>query len=237
MQPILEASDLDAGYGEVKVLKGIGLNIMPGSITAVIGSNGAGKTTLMRTLVGLIDVGRGTVAFDGADVTNLPAHARLEAGLALVPEGRLVFADFTVDETLRIGAFSRRARQGWKARAEQMYVLFPRLRQRRTTRAGSLSGGEQQMLAIARGLMSRPKLLLLDEPSLGLAPAMAEEVFTKLGMIRDGGTTICLVEQNVYAALQMADRGYIMENGHVRFEGPAKELLALGDIREAYLGL
>ena len=237
MANILEARGLHAGYGEVRVLKKVSVYVAQGSITAVIGSNGAGKTTLMRALTGLLATQQGVITFEDADVTTLPAHVRVDKGLTLVPEGRLVFPDFTVDETLRVGAFSPHARDNWKARADHMYVLFPRLQQRRRVRAGSLSGGEQQMLALARGLMSKPRLLLLDEPSLGLAPAMADELFEKLRDIRNEGVTICIVEQNVYAALQMADYGYILENGQINGEGPAGKLLEMDSIREAYLGL
>jgi branched-chain amino acid transport system ATP-binding protein len=234
---ILEARGLHAGYGEVRVLKEVSVRVAQGSITAVIGSNGAGKTTLMRTLTGLLSPQQGVIAFEDADVTALPAHVRVNKGLTLVPEGRLIFPDFTVDETLRVSAFSRHARDNWKSRADHMYVLFPRLRERRHVRAGSLSGGEQQMLALARGLMSKPRLLLLDEPSLGLAPAMADELFEKLRDIRNAGVTICIVEQNVYAALQMADYGYVLEDGQINAEGPAAKLLDMDSIREAYLGL
>ena len=234
---LLEAHELRAGYGEIEVLKGISLAIRPGAITAVIGSNGAGKTTLMRALSGLIPARSGQIEFDGRRVEKLSADQRVEQGLALVPEGRLVFPDFTVQETIKIGAYAHRAREGWKQRAEDMYALFPRLQQRRLSRAGLLSGGEQQMLALARGLMSKPILLLLDEPSLGLAPAMADEVFRQLRVIRDQGITICLVEQNVHAALEIADYGYVLEDGHVRFEGPSAELLSMGSIQESYLGI
>ena len=223
MPNILEAAGLCAGYGEVRVLKDVSLHVAQGSITAVIGSNGAGKTTLMRTLSGLIAAQQGEVTFEHANVTAMPAHVRVEKGLALIPEGRLVFPDFTVDETLRVGAFPPRARDNWKPRAEQMYAMFPRLRERRKVRAGSL--------------MSKPTLLLLDEPSLGLAPTMADEVFGKLHNIRAQGVTICIVEQNVYAALQMADYGYVLENGQIKTEGPAGDLLKMDSIREAYLGL
>ncbi|WP_158811779.1 ABC transporter ATP-binding protein [Beijerinckia sp. L45] len=234
---LLQAKNLCAGYGEMEILKTVDFSIREGSITAVIGSNGAGKTTLMRALSGLIATRSGAITFDGGVVSGLPAHERLEKGVALVPEGRLVFPDFTVHETLKVGAFSPRAHEGWKQRIEDMYALFPRLLQRKQSRAGSLSGGEQQMLALARGLMSRPKLLLLDEPSLGLAPMMADEVFRQLRTIRDSGITICLVEQNVQAALDIADYGYVMEDGHVKMHGPAAELLTMGSIRESYLGL
>jgi branched-chain amino acid transport system ATP-binding protein len=234
---MLEARGLHAGYGEVRVLKDVSVHVLHGSITAVIGSNGAGKTTLMRTLTGLLAPQQGVITFEDADVTALPTHDRVDKGLTLVPEGRLVFPDFTVDETLRVGAFSHHARDNWKTRADHMYVLFPRLRERRHVRAGLLSGGEQQMLALARGLMSKPRLLLLDEPSLGLAPAMADELFDKLRDVRNEGVTICIVEQNVYAALQMADYCYILEDGRINAEGSAAKLLEMDSIREAYLGL
>jgi branched-chain amino acid transport system ATP-binding protein len=237
MSNLLEATDTCAGYGEMQILKHVNFVIREGAITAVIGSNGAGKTTLMRALSGLIALQSGAIHFDGQEIGKLPAYERLNIGLALVPEGRLVFPDFTVHETLRVGAFASRAHAGWKARRDQMYELFPRLLQRRSSRAGSLSGGEQQMLALARGLMSMPKLLLLDEPSLGLAPLMADEVFSQLLTIRDQGVTICIVEQNVQAALGLADYGYVFEDGQVRMEGPAADLLGLGSIRESYLGL
>ncbi len=237
MPNILEAEGLVAGYGEIRVLKDVTLKVAQDSITAVIGSNGAGKTTLMRTLSGLIAPQQGKITFEHSDVTKMPAHARVDKGIALIPEGRLVFPDFTVEETLRAGAYILRAQPGWRSRVEQMYVMFPRLRERRKVRAGSLSGGEQQMLALARGLMSEPSLLLLDEPSLGLAPIMADEVFGKLHDIRASGVTVCIVEQNVYAALQMADYGYVIENGEIKSQGPAVELLKMDSIREAYLGL
>jgi branched-chain amino acid transport system ATP-binding protein len=237
MPALLEARAACAGYGEIHVLEHVDVVIPSGSITAIIGSNGAGKSTFMRSLAGLLRLRSGSIRFDGADVTNRLAHERVNDGIALVPEGRLVFPDFTVAETLRIGAFLPRARKGWQARVEQMYELFPRLKERRATAAGLLSGGEQQMLALARGLMSVPRVLLLDEPSLGLAPAMADEVFGALRAIRDQGVTIGIVEQNVYAALSIADSAYVMEDGHVVRHGPSKTLIDDPTIRQAYLGL
>lgn len=237
MPALLEARAACAGYGEIHVLEHVDVEIPSGSITAIIGSNGAGKSTFMRSLAGLLRLRSGSIRFDGADVTQRLAHERVNDGIALVPEGRLVFPDFTVAETLRIGAFLPRARQGWQARVEQMYELFPRLRERRTTHAGLLSGGEQQMLALARGLMSLPRVLLLDEPSLGLAPAMAEEVFGALRAIRERGVTIGIVEQNVYAALSIADSAYVMEDGRVVRHGPSRALIDDPGIRQAYLGL
>ncbi|MDM0066555.1 ABC transporter ATP-binding protein [Variovorax sp. J31P207] len=237
MPSLLEALGASAGYGEIQVLDQVDVAIPAGSITAIIGSNGAGKSTLMRSLAGLLRLRSGRIRFDGADVTGRFAHQRVDDGIALVPEGRLVFADFTVAETLRIGAYLPRVRKGWRARVDLMYELFPRLKERRATPAGLLSGGEQQMLALARGLMSMPRVLLLDEPSLGLAPAMADEVFAALRSIRAQGVTIGMVEQNVYAALSIADTAYVMEDGHVVRHGPSASLIDDPMIRQAYLGL
>jgi branched-chain amino acid transport system ATP-binding protein len=237
MSILLEARGVHAGYGEVQVLEGIDMVLAEGAITAIIGSNGAGKTTTMRSLSGLLALRGGQVMFEGRDVTALPAHERLALGISLVPEGRLVFPDFTVAETLRIGAFTPRARKGWAQRVESMYALFPRLRERKASRAGLLSGGEQQMLALARGLMSVPRILLLDEPSLGLAPAMVDEVFAGLRKIRDQGVTIGVVEQNVYTALTFADTAYVMEDGHVVRQGDSDTLIHDASIRESYLGV
>jgi branched-chain amino acid transport system ATP-binding protein len=229
--------DLDAGYGPVQVLKHVGFSVSEHSITAVIGSNGAGKTTMMRTVAGLLSPGSGQICVAGQDVTFTPTHLRVAEGIVLIPEGRLVFPDFTVEETLRIGAYSSRAHAGAHARAVEMYELFPRLRERRNVRAGSLSGGEQQMLAIARGLMAAPRLLLLDEPSLGLAPSTAQMLFEAIVEIRRREITICLVEQDVHSTLEIADYAYVLEDGAIVAEGPAKELLNSPRVRESYLGL
>ena len=237
MSALLQASGLFAGYGQAAVLHGVDLAVAEGSITAVIGSNGAGKTTLMRVLSGLLPAGAGAICFAGDAVTALPTSARVARGIVLVPEGRLVFPDLTVDETLRIGAYPRHARAGAAARMAEMHRLFPRLTERRATRAGSLSGGEQQMLALARGLMSVPRLLLLDEPSLGLAPAIAQHVFAAIRTIRDRGTTVLLVEQDVHSTLALADRAYVLENGAIVGEGTGAALLASPLVRESYLGL
>ncbi|WP_028226493.1 ABC transporter ATP-binding protein [Paraburkholderia ferrariae] len=236
MAKLLEASGVSAGYGPIKVLQGIDFGICTDSITAVIGSNGAGKTTLMRTLAGLVKAQGGTIAFGGSSLADLDASARLALGISLVPEGRLVFPEFTVAETLRVGAYAVRAREGMEERANAMYEMFPRLKERRRTPAGSLSGGEQQMLALARGLMSKPRLLLLDEPSLGLAPAMADEVFDSLLKVRASGVTIGIVEQNVYAALSIADYAYVMENGEIVRHGPSREIRDDPSIAASYLG-
>jgi branched-chain amino acid transport system ATP-binding protein len=237
MTELLSVRDLDAGYGPVQVLKHVGFSVSEHSITAVIGSNGAGKTTMMRTVAGLLSPGSGQICFADQDVTFTPTHLRVAEGIVLIPEGRLVFPDFTVEETLRIGAYSSRAHAGANARAVEMYELFPRLRERRNVRAGSLSGGEQQMLAIARGLMAAPRLLLLDEPSLGLAPSTAQMLFEAIVEIRRREITICLVEQDVHSTLEIADYAYVLEDGAIVAEGPAKELLNSPRVRESYLGL
>ena len=237
MTALLDVSDLDAGYGPVQVLKRVRLSVRENSITAMIGSNGAGKTTTMRTLAGLLAPSNGRITFAGEDITFMPTNGRVANGLTLVPEGRLVFPDFTVEETLRIGAYSPRAHVGADARSTEMYQLFPRLRERRNVRAGSLSGGEQQMLAIARGLMSAPRLLLLDEPSLGLAPSIAEMLFEIIVEIRRRGITVCLVEQDVHSTLEISDYAYVLEDGQIVAEGPAPELLSSPRVRESYLGL
>ena len=237
MPGLLEARGVHAGYDAIEILDGVDVSMAPGSITAIVGSNGAGKSTLMRALAGLLRLRSGQIFFDGHDVTLQMAHQRVAGGIALVPEGRLVFPDFTVAETLRVGAFTPRSRGGWQSRVESMYALFPRLRERRLSRAGLLSGGEQQMLALARGLMSLPRVLLLDEPSLGLAPTMADEVFAALISIRAQGVTIGVVEQNVYAVLSIADTAYVMEDGRVVHQGVAATLMDDPSIRRSYLGL
>jgi len=234
---LLELSGVVAGYGPSTVLQGIDLAVREGTITAVIGSNGAGKTTLMRVLAGLVPARAGAIRLDGRDIAREPTHRRVEQGLVLVPEGRLVFPDIAVEDTLRLGAFSRRARGERETTIEAMYQLFPRLKERRRQAGGSLSGGEQQMLALARGLMARPRLLLLDEPSLGLAPKMADLVFDTVTTIRDQGVTVLIVEQDVETTLQIADDGYVLENGTIATAGRADELLAMPDIRERILGL
>lgn len=237
MDNILEVKDLCGGYGEIRVLKGVSVSMKEGSVTAFVGSNGAGKTTLMRLLAGLIPVSEGNVTLNGTVLNKLAPPDRLALGLSLVPEGRMVFPDFTVADTLRMGAYAPHAREGWRDRAEQMYELFPRLRERKSSQAGYLSGGEQQMLALARSLMSKPRVLLLDEPTLGLAPAMVKELFSILSDIQKTGVTIGLVEQNVHAALSMADYAYVFEDGHVAFDGIGSEMLASPAVKAAYLGI
>ena len=233
----LEVEGVEAGYGEARVLHGVSLRVRAGSIAAVLGSNGAGKTTLMRLIAGLLRPRIGRLVYAGDDATHLSASARVAAGIALVPEGRLVFADFSVEENLLVGAFSRRARAGRKAMLEELYARYPVLRERRRQLGGTLSGGQQQMLAIGRGLMSRPRLLLLDEPSLGLAPRAVGEMFEMVQQIRATGTTILLVEQNARRSLEIADDAFVLETGTLAIAGTAASLLNDDRVRRAYLGL
>lgn len=237
MSVLLDVRNLDAGYGEIAVLRDVSFAVETGAITALIGSNGSGKSTTMRTVAGLLPARAGKIDFAGQDLTRASPSARVEAGLALVPEGRLVFPEFTVDETLQVGAYCKRARNGVADRKTQMYALFPRLYERRRSLAGSLSGGEQQMLAIARGLMSAPRLLLLDEPSLGLAPAVVTKVFDAILAIAKLGIAVCLVEQDVHLSLEVAEYAYVLENGRVTIRGSAHELLQSDQVRTSYLGL
>jgi branched-chain amino acid transport system ATP-binding protein len=237
MLPLLEVDDLFAGYGRIRVLNGVSLKVQSKSITALLGSNGAGKTTLMRTIVGLLQADRGRILHDGQPIQELPPQQRVEKGIVLVPEGRQVFADFTVEENLRLGAFVPRARERTTTTLDEMYGLFPRLAERRRQAARTMSGGEQQMLALARGLMSRPRLLMLDEPSLGLAPVITAQLFQVIQQIRDSGVTIFIVEQNVQTTLQIADHAYVLDQGRVALEGAGAALAKEPRIRAAYLGM
>ncbi len=237
MTTLLDLQAVTSGYGEVRVLESVSLEVAAGSITALVGSNGAGKTTLMRAIVGLLPLSAGRILLDGIDIGPLPTHRRIELGLALVPEGRLIFPDFTVEENLKIGAIARHARPERPRRMEEMYELFPRLRERSGQAGGTLSGGEQQMLALARGMMAGPRLLLLDEPSLGLAPIVVEQLFDVIPRIREAGVTVFIVEQDVRSSLELADFAYVMENGRIVQTGPAAKLLDDPSIKEAYLGL
>ena len=232
---MLSVENLEAGYGDVQVLWGISLHVEEREIVALLGSNGAGKTTTLRTISGLLKPMSGRITFDGVDITGRPAHEIVRLGISMVPEGRRLFPKMTVYENLRMGAYL--AKGDVRDRLETVYSLFPILRERRNQLAGTLSGGEQQMLAIARGLMSSPKLLMLDEPSLGLAPKIVQEVLSAVRQIREEGVTILLVEQNVQQALSIADRGYVIETGRIVLEGSGKELLQNDHVRTAYLGL
>lgn len=237
MNMLLDVRNLHAGYGEVAVLRDVSFAVTDGAITALIGSNGSGKTTMMRAVAGLLPARSGRIDFAGRDLTHARPSERVEAGLALVPEGRLVFPEFTVEDTLRVGAYCTRARAGMVERKAQMYALFPRLYERRRSPAGALSGGEQQMLAIARGLMSAPSLLLLDEPSLGLAPVVVAQLFEAIVAIAKSGVAVCLVEQDVNLSLEIADYAYVLENGAIVLRGPARELIQSDQVRTSYLGL
>ena len=237
MTALLDLQAVTSGYGEIRVLENVSIEVAAGSITALVGSNGAGKTTLMRVIAGLLPLAAGRIVFDGVDIGVAPPHRRVELGLALVPEGRLIFPDFTVEENLKIGAIAPHARPERDGRIEEMFELFPRLRERRSQAGGTLSGGEQQMLALARGMMAGPRLLLLDEPSLGLAPIVIEQLFNVIPRIREAGVTVLIAEQDVRSSLELADTAYVMENGRIVQTGPAAQLLGDPSIKEAYLGL
>jgi branched-chain amino acid transport system ATP-binding protein len=234
----LEVRGIESGYGKIQVLWGVDVTLQEGSMVAVLGPNGAGKTTLLRTIMGIIRAWRGSVMMYGLDITSMPSHRRVELGLTMVPEGRRLFPDLTVRENLELGAYTRRARERIVETLELVFNLFPRLKERLHQKAGSLSGGEQQMLAIARALMTRPKVLMLDEPSQGLAPKIAWEVAEALDKIRrEVGISVILVEQNVALALEKADYIYLLEQGRVVLEGFREEVLARKlDIVRSYLG-
>ena len=233
---MLELQAIDCHYAKVHVLRGVSLRVEEGEIVSIVGPNAAGKTTTLRTIAGLKAPSRGRVSFLGRDVTALPAFERVRSGLVLVPEGRQIFPKFTVLQNLLMGAYQRADRGRLDGDLGVLYDLFPRLRERRDQRAGSLSGGEQQMLAIARGLMARPRCLLLDEPSLGLAPIIVAEIGRAIRTLARRGLTILLVEQNAAMALELADRAYVLESGHVSLEGPAASLASTDVVRKLYLG-
>ena len=234
---LLDVAGLCAGYGDVPVLRGIDLSIRAGSITALIGANGAGKTTLLRTISGIIPAEAGTIRYDGRDIVGMPPQEIVRAGLVQVPEGRRLFSEMTVFENLLVGSSSPAARRKRDENLAMVLELFPRVRERRAQRAGTLSGGEQQMVAIARALMASPRLLLLDETSLGLAPIVVDEIFVAVRRLAAQGLTILVVEQNTALALEVADHGYVLEQGHFAIEGPAAGLMADPRVRQAYLGI
>ena len=233
---MLEVVDLDVGYGDVTIVRGASLRVAEGEVVALVGTNGAGKTTLLRGISGLLPPRGGRVRFLGADVTGRAAHRLVALGLAHVPESRALFPTMTVLENLELGAYTPGARGRWRTTLAEMCELFPVLAERQPQLAGTLSGGEQQMLAIARGLMTRPRLLILDEPSLGLAPRVVAGIFRAIELIRTRGTTVLLVEQNVRHALRVSQRGYVLENGRIALEGSSAELLSSDKVRRAYLG-
>lgn len=231
----LEVLDLEVHYGGIRAVKGVSLRVEEGELVCLIGANGAGKSSTLRALSGLIANSPGKVIYQGRDISALPAFERARAGLALVPEGRGVFAQLSVDENLRMGAYSRED-DGVAADREEVFKIFPRLRERRGQTGGTLSGGEQQMLALGRALMGRPRLLMLDEPSMGLAPLVVRRIFDVIRDINARGVTVLLVEQNAKAALELARRAYVMESGLITLEGEARALLDDPKVREAYLG-
>jgi len=234
---LLQVEGLATGYGEVQVLWGLSLAAARGRLTTLVGANGAGKTTMLRAVVGTLAPWSGRVLFKGEDVTRLPAHAKAARGLVLVPEGRQLFSNMTVDENLEIGAFTRRGADGYADRLERVFALFPRLKERRKQKAGTFSGGEQQMLAIARGLMTDPEILIIDELSLGLAPLFVYQLFAALKALKDTGLTVLLVEQNVHLAFAVSDYAYVIAEGRLFSEGLPATLAAMLEIRRAYLGL
>ena len=233
---MLDVRDVHAGYGDVQVLFGVSFAVAGGEIVALVGPNGAGKTTLLKAVVGLLPLRRGAVTWEGRPIHTAPAHRIVEQGIALVPEGRRLFARMTVEENLLLGAFAPRALGARLEGLGRVFEIFPRLGERRRQLAGSLSGGEQQMVAIGRALMSRPRLLLLDEPSLGLAPRVLEGILEVLRQIHRQGVGVFLVEQNVPASLALADRGYVLENGRITGTGSGRDLLEDPHVRQAYLG-
>jgi branched-chain amino acid transport system ATP-binding protein len=234
---LLEVREVASGYGQVQILWGADLALEEGKLTALVGSNGAGKTTLLRTLMGLLKLWGGQVVYQGKDVSRLPAHRKAELGLALVPEGRQLFTDMTILENLEMGATPGHARAGIRRNMERVFATFPRLQERLGQKTGTLSGGEQQMVAVARGLMSSPTVLLVDEMSLGLAPVLSLDLFGALRALRKEGLTILLVEQNVQMALQVSDYAYVLSEGRTVLHGPAREVAADAGVRKAYLGL
>jgi branched-chain amino acid transport system ATP-binding protein len=236
-EPILSLIDVHAGYDGVPVVFGVSLEVMPGELVAVVGANGAGKTTTMRSIAGLNNPIQGSIRFEGRDISRLRAHQTLALGISYVPEGRRLFSKLSVEENLSLGAYTEKSDIEIKRRLEEMLELFPVLRQRARQTAETLSGGEQQMLAIARGLMSRPKLLMLDEMSLGLMPTLVEKMMETIVAINRSGMTVLLVEQMVQEALEIAHRGYVLQSGRVVQSGTAKELLDSEEIRKAYLGM
>jgi len=234
---MLEVHDLDVFYGDAQALHGMALRVDEGEVVTLVGANGAGKTTTLRAISGLERVARGDIVFEGESIAGRPGYARSELGISLVPEGRELWPSLTVLENLELGCYARSARKHRDESLQRVFDLFPRLQERTKQAAGSMSGGEQQMVAIARSLMSRPRLLMFDEPSLGLAPVVVTQVFAIIRRLAEEGLTILLVEQNLKKALEVADRGYVVETGSITMQGPAQELLSNEGIRAAYLGI
>ncbi|MFF4362218.1 ABC transporter ATP-binding protein [Streptomyces sp. NPDC001604] len=235
-EPMLELDEIHVYYGNIAAVKGLSLTVYPGEIVTLIGSNGAGKSTTLRAISGLLPVRGGTMTFQGRQLNGVPDHEVVRRGIAHSPEGRRIFPRMTVDENLDMGAFLRKDKEGIAEDRERILELFPRLRERLHQQAGTMSGGEQQMLAVGRAMMAKPRLLLLDEPSMGLAPVLVDVIFETIVRIREQGTTVLLVEQNALAALEVADRAYVLESGALKLHGPAGELAEDEEIVKAYLG-
>ena len=235
--PILEVRDVASGYGDVQILWGASLALQEGKMTCLVGTNGVGKTTLLRTVMGQLKPTAGSIWFEGKDVSRLPAYAKAAMGLVLVPEGRQLFTDMSVVENLEMGASTARSRPHLKRNLERVFALFPRLQERMHQKAGTLSGGEQQMLAVARGIMAEPKVLMIDELSLGLSPVLTLQLFKNLKELKQTGLTILLIEQNVQMALAVSDYGYVLAQGRTELEGAARQLASNDHVRTAYLGL
>lgn len=236
MGTMLTINDINVFYGAIHAIKGVSLEVNEGEIVTLIGANGAGKSTILRTISGLLKPKTGSIQFEGQEIAGMPAHEIVKTGISQVPEGRRIFAEMSVLENLELGAFTRNDKDGIKADMELVFNRFPRLKERIGQLAGTLSGGEQQMLAMGRALMSRPRLLLLDEPSMGLAPLLIKEIFAIIQDINKTGTTVLLVEQNANMALSIAHRAYVLETGRITLSGDAKELAASDEVRKAYLG-
>lgn len=233
---MLEVKDLQVYYGMIQALKGVSFEVNQGEVIALIGANGAGKTTTLHTLTGLLPAKQGSIIFEGKDITKVPAHKIVEMGIAHVPEGRRVFSQLSVYENLKMGAYTRKDKKEIADNLEKVYSRFPRLEERKNQRAGTLSGGEQQMLAMGRALMSNPKMIVMDEPSMGLSPIFVNEIFDIIEKVSAGGTTVLLVEQNAKKALSIADRAYVLETGKIVLSGDAKVLMNDDSIKKAYLG-
>ncbi|RZL49682.1 MAG: ABC transporter ATP-binding protein [Variovorax sp.] len=233
---MLKLLDISAGYGKSEVLRGVSLDVQQGEVVTLVGANGAGKTTTLKTLCGLLQATGGSIEFEGRKLSGKASHEIVELGISMVPEGRQLFPFLTVRENLLMGAYKRSARSVRDKSLAEVLEIFPRVRERLPQLAGSLSGGEQQMVAIARGMMAGPKLLIMDEPSLGLSPLLVEQMFDVVRLVASRGTTVLLVEQNVFHTLKLADRGYVLENGTITLTGTGSELLANPHVRRAYLG-
>lgn len=233
---MLEIKDIEVFYGMIQAIKGVDFQVNEGEVIALIGANGAGKTTILHTITGLLSPKKGAVMFEGTDITKIPAHKIVSMGMAHVPEGRRVFAQLTVYQNLKLGAYTRKDRDKIEETLQMVYKRFPRLEERKNQTAGTLSGGEQQMLAMGRALMSQPKIILMDEPSMGLSPIFVNEIFDIIKEVSESGTTVLLVEQNAKKALSIADRAYVLETGKIVLQGNAKDLLNNDSIKKAYLG-